>query len=161
MQATDVMVVRAVVEAVVGTPRTIHAAPAPPEVGAPAAVADVPVPVVPRVVGEAPRRVVEGIVEACTPAVVPRRVDEHRGVGCAPRSEHRGDVLGLNPHLRARHHHVVERGVVGRDVETAVAVAQIEVARRHIVGERLEAAQTTCVGTLVRVSQKTVIDVTR
>ena len=123
--------------------------------------------VVPRIESEAPAPAADGeggvspsppavaVGPAVIPAVVPAAV-VGRG---APRAEHRGDVLGLDPHLVARNHDVVEGRVVGRQVGELAAVAEVVVARRQAVGGRLEAAQTPCIGAFVGVGQHPFIGV--
>ena len=91
-------------------------------------ITDIPVPVVPRVVGIAPHRVIEGI-STVAPSVVPWRGVYAKGYVCsAPRSEHRGDILGLHPHLVARHHNVVVGWVVGSDIVYRATIHHIVVA---------------------------------
>ena len=148
-----------VVVIVIWTPGVIVSAPAPPEVYAPAAaVAYIPVPVHPRIAGIAIPRVVPGVVTVPpSPAVVPGRVEHCRSIGCAPGAEHRCYVAWLNPHLVARHHNIVEGGVVGSDIGVRAPVTQVEVTRRHSVRCRLEAQQTTRIGTLVVIGNKTLV----
>jgi hypothetical protein len=70
-------------------------------------VAHIPVPIIPRVVGITPHRVVEWI-HTIAPAIVPWRSIDAKGYICStPRAEHRGDVLRLHPYLITRHHNVV------------------------------------------------------
>lgn len=123
---TDVVVMMVVV---IWTPRVIVTAPTPPEVYAPAtAVADVPVPIVPRVTWIAVPRVEPRVITVpATPAIIPRRVEQCCGVCCTPGAEHRSDVTRLNPHLVARYHHVVERWVVGCCIGVVTVVTQVEV----------------------------------
>ena len=123
--------------------------------------------VIPRVEAEAPSPAADGeggiapsppavaVGPVVVPAVVPVAVI---GRG-APRAEHRGDVLGLDPHLVARDHDVVEGRVVGGQIGELAAVAEVVVARRHAVGGRLEAAQTARIGALVGVCQHILIGV--
>ncbi len=73
----------------------------------PGVIANIPVPIVPRVVRIAPARVVEWI-NTVAPAIVPwRGIYAKCHVGSAPRAKHRGDILRLNPHLIARYHNVI------------------------------------------------------
>ena len=111
--------------------------------------------IVPRVPPEAPAPAAEREARAPgpVPPVVPRIGVDHR----APRSEHRGDVLGFHPHLVAHDHDVVKRRVVGRHVVEGRTVAGIDVARRHLVGRRLESAQAARVSAFIVVGQHALV----
>ena len=76
---------------------------------------------------------------------------------CAPCAEHRGYILWLNPNHIARNHYVVHRRVVCRYIVKCVGVTPIVVRRRHTIGWRREAIQTTSIGTLVGVGEYGVI----
>ncbi len=146
-----------VVTKVVGwTTRVVVASPAPPKVYTPtSAVADVPVPIIPRVAWIAIPRVVPRIVVVpAAPAVIPRRIDGRSGVSSAPGAKHRSDVAWLNPHLITRHHNVVKRWIVGRNVAIRATIAQIIIRRWHTIRRRLKARQATCIGTLVVIGHK-------
>ena len=106
------------------------------------------VPRIPIVVAPIPRRGVVPRRIVVAPRVAPTEREVDRG---APATEHRGDVLRLDPHLIAHHDDVVERRVVCRQECVRTAVTQVVVARRHIVVGRVETAQTTCIGTFVGV----------
>ena len=113
--------------------------------------------IVPRIPSEAPAPAAdrEAGPPRTVPAPVPRIAVDHR----SPRSEHRRNVLGFDPHLVARDHDVVERRIIGRSVAERAAVTRVEVARRHLVARRLEAAQTARIGAFVVVGQHALIGI--
>ena len=86
------------------------------------------------------------IVEWIVPAIIPTI---RRQCYCAPRAEHRGYILWLDPHHIARNHNVVECRVVCRSIEECIRISQRVVRRRHTVGWRREGVQTTSVCALV------------
>ena len=88
------------------------------------------------------------------PAVIPRIEQHDRS---PPRSEHRSDVLGLDPHLVTHDDDVVESRIVGRGIGEGRTVAGIDVARRHPVGRRLEAPQAARIGALVVIGQDALV----
>ena len=85
-----------------------------------------------------------------TPAVIPRIEEDD---GPPPRTEHGGNVFGLDPHLVAHHDHVIEGRIVGGNVIERPAVTGVDIARGHVVRRRLEAAQPAGIGALVIVGQ--------
>lgn len=91
-----------------------------------------------------------------TPAIIPAIGWHNR---CTPRTEHRGYILWLHPNHIARHHNVVERRVVRRGVVKRIRVLQRIVRRRHTIGRRREAIETTSIGTLVRICQHRIVDI--
>ena len=115
-----------------------------------------PVPgIVPRIPSETPSPAAdrEAGPPRTVPAPVPRIAVDHR----SPRAEHRRNVLGLNPYLVARDHDVVERRIISRSVVERAAVTCVEIARRHFIARRLEAAQTARIGAFVVVGQHALV----
>ena len=138
-----------------GTPTPIGIIPRrPPAISPPTMiwiVADTPIPIPPRIVRVSPPRTVVVIVGR-RPTEIPIS-DPHSNVGRSPSTEHRRDVFGLDPHLIARHHYIVERRIVCRNIVICIAIAVIVVARGQSIGRRTETIQSTGIGTLVGVSQ--------
>ncbi len=121
-----------------------------PPVVVPRPVADRPVPPPPRMVGIAPaERGITPPERRVVPAEVPAAV-VGRG---PPRTEHGGDVLGLDPYLVAADHDVVECRVVcrGEHEGAGILVAQRVVARRHAVFRRAETPHAAGISAFVAV----------
>jgi hypothetical protein len=92
------------------------------------------------------------------PAIVPwRRVEAKAYVSSSPRAKHRGDILRLHPHLVARYHDVVEGRVVGRSIVHRAVAHKIVVARWQTIGWRVEAIESTSIGTLIAVGHNRLI----
>lgn len=148
MRRTTYTMVRRIVA---GTPAPVRMTPsraptiAPPSVIG--VIADTPIPIPPRVARIPPPRTCT-IIEWLGPAEVPI-TDSKSHIRCAPRSEHRGYILRLDPYLVARHHYIIECRIVCRNIVESITISEIVIARRQSISRRAKSIQATCIGTLI------------